>query len=71
MVVVAGPADKLICCWPKLVAAAKRRSAPTRAAAFRVVSDFESLIRIIVVASRSSCVLEIKLDSHPPFVGGG
>jgi hypothetical protein len=57
MVVVVGPADRLICCWPKPVAAAKRRNALARAAAFRVVSDFETLIRIIVVASR--CLLNI------------
>src|SRR5579863_4937937 len=53
MVVVAAPAVKLTTCWPKPVAAAKRRNTLNRTAPFSVVFDLKSLIRIIVVASRS------------------
>jgi hypothetical protein len=67
MVVVVGPADRLICSWPKPVAAAKRRNALARTALFSVFSDFASLIRIIVVASRSSWVL----DMNPDFLFAG
>src|SRR5215469_11201548 len=63
MVAVAAPAVTLTTCWPKPVAAAMRRNALPRTAAFSVVFDLESLIRIIVV-SRSRCVL----DMQPDFV---
>jgi hypothetical protein len=60
-VVVFGPAVK-VTVWPKPVATAKRRNTITRNAAFSVVFDLKSLIRIIVFASRS-CVLTQKLCS--------
>jgi hypothetical protein len=65
MVVVAGPADKLICCWPNPATAAKRRNTLNIAAAFTVgvhlvAVHLQSLIRIIVVASRSHCILDME-----------
>src|SRR5271169_887817 len=61
-VVVAGPAVKLT--WPKPVTAAKRRNRLTTAAAFNVVLHLESLIRIMVLASRRCrSVLDINLNA--------
>src|ERR1700739_5100477 len=61
-VVVAGPANKLTCCaWPKPITAAKRRNTLTTPAAFSVALDLKSLIRIIVLASRSV------VDTKPEF----
>jgi hypothetical protein len=67
-VVVAGPAVKLITCWPKLVVAPKKRNKLTRTAAFSVALDWESLIRIIVVASRCVPSWDIKLNSCSPLL---
>jgi hypothetical protein len=60
-VVVVGPAVKLTV-WPKPITVAKRREMLPRTAAFSEVFDLESCIRIIVVASRSRCVLETKTE---------
>ncbi len=59
-VVVVGPAVKLTTCWPKLVATASTRSAVSNTAAFSVVFDLESLIRIMVLASRSGSIMDIE-----------
>src|SRR3974377_2484075 len=49
---VVGPALRLMV-WPYPVTAAKRRIALTKTAAFSEVLDLKSLIRIMVLASRS------------------
>src|SRR5579871_4382767 len=71
MVVVAGPAVRLTCCWPKLIATTQRRNTLTRAAAFRVVFAVESFIRIIVVALSLCSVLDTNLNSGSPVLRGG
>jgi hypothetical protein len=53
-VVVVGAADKLIVCWPKAAAAAKRRNTLITAAAFSVALHLKSFIRIMFLASRLS-----------------
>src|ERR1700740_602017 len=70
-VVVADPAIKLTTCWPKPVADAKRRNTLTKTAAFTVVLDLESLIRIMVLASRCQSALDINLNLCTPFADGG
>src|SRR5271169_316201 len=69
-VVVAGPAVKLT--WPKPITVAKRRNTLTTAAAFNVALHLQSLIRIMVLASRRRrSVLDINrmLVRHPPAGG--
>src|SRR5579871_2361408 len=59
-VVVVGPAVKLTTCWPKPVATASTSRTVIRTAAFSVAFDLESLIRIMVLASRSGSIMDIE-----------
>src|SRR6516162_6358591 len=70
-VVVVGAAVRLICCWANPATATKRRNTLTTAAAFNVASHLQSLIRIMVVASRRRSVPHINLNSCSPSARRG
>jgi hypothetical protein len=58
IVVVVAAAVRLTCCWPNPATTTRRRNTLTTAAAFNVALHFQSLIRIMVFASRRRYVLD-------------
>src|SRR5260370_16388340 len=60
-VVVAGAADKLMVCWPKLALTPNRSIAATSTAAFRITLPLKSLVRIVFSVNLNS---SLPLSSH-------
>src|SRR5215471_18101638 len=68
MVVVVGPAVRLIVCWPKAAAAAKGRIASTRAAFFKIALKFFVCIVFSLLSTVASTALHAFVNHKFPRI---